>query len=699
MSWQRKVRFAMAMLGFGFLVLVFLSFEGREPLEPQPVPARLDPKSILESSEVIFRQLNGIEKNYEVQADQQLVYEDGSVKLFDVVISVRGRTGEDFLITGREALAEGESSEIVVQGSAKLSANDGLEVLSDNMEIFTEPDGIVRAPGPLSFSRGRFNGTGVGMTYDNASDVLTIDNNSKVNLGVSVSEEMEFEGGSSTFSRRGDFLLIEHDVQARRGGEVLKANQVTAYLTENEEGILYLELRGNAYVLGDSDAFDYLAAENIDLDYSDDGKSLEQIKLSGQGKVALASSGTQAGTLISAGSLVIDIDSEGSLSAVTGGNGIQFYLPLEPEPSARTIRAQSIDAIGIPGGGLTSALFLGDIEYKEKASASESVDRVISSEKLEITLQDKEISNAIFTKDVQFEGDGIVASAGEVLYNPLIGILELQQMREEGLPHVEDSQVDIRAEKIEVGLKTLEILASGAVKTELQPNDKQPVGKLPGLLVQGQPAYAHAEKLNYNGKHGRGFYEGDAQLWQGETALRANRILLDRSKGDLTAIGNARSLISFSEGLSTGEANEIHYEEAARRIQYLTEAPSNSEGSLATLSGPQGNLSAREIVAILSTNENHVDRLEAHDQVTVRLDSPPDIRVATGENLIYYSADERYEISSPSIKPVKVIEKCRETIGQTLTFFKTANQITVDGNNTTRTQTSTEESCQETGTF
>ena len=94
-----------------------------------------------------------------------------------------------------------------------------------------------------------------------------------------------------------------------------------------------------------------------------------------------------------------------------------------------------------------------------------------------------------------------------------------------------------------------------------------------------------------------------------------------------------------------------------------------------------------------------MDRLEAHDQVTVRLDSPPDVRVATGEDLIYYSADERYEISSTSIKPVKVIEKCRETIGQTLTFFKTANQITVDGNNTTRTQTSTEETCQETGTF
>jgi len=34
-----------------------------------------------------------------------------------------------------------------------------------------------------------------------------------------------------------------------------------------------------------------------------------------------------------------------------------------------------------------------------------------------------------------------------------------------------------------------------------------------------------------------------------------------------------------------------------------------------------------------------------------------------------------------------------------LTFFKTTDRITVDGNNTTRTQTSNETPCQETGTF
>jgi hypothetical protein len=34
-----------------------------------------------------------------------------------------------------------------------------------------------------------------------------------------------------------------------------------------------------------------------------------------------------------------------------------------------------------------------------------------------------------------------------------------------------------------------------------------------------------------------------------------------------------------------------------------------------------------------------------------------------------------------------VLERCNETIGKTLTFFKTADRIIVDGNDEIRTQT------------
>jgi hypothetical protein len=44
--------------------------------------------------------------------------------------------------------------------------------------------------------------------------------------------------------------------------------------------------------------------------------------------------------------------------------------------------------------------------------------------------------------------------------------------------------------------------------------------------------------------------------------------------------------------------------------------------------------------------------------------------------------------------PVKVIESCRETIGRTLTFFKSADRMIVDGNKEIRTQTKSGGPCQ-----
>jgi len=51
--------------------------------------------------------------------------------------------------------------------------------------------------------------------------------------------------------------------------------------------------------------------------------------------------------------------------------------------------------------------------------------------------------------------------------------------------------------------------------------------------------------------------------------------------------------------------------------------------------------------------------------------------------LTYFAADERYVMTG---LPVKIEEECRETTGRTLTFFKSADRIIVDGNERKRTE-------------
>jgi len=199
----------------------------------------------------------------------------------------------------------------------------------------------------------------------------------------------------------------------------------------------------------------------------------------------------------------------------------------------------------------------------------------------------------------------------------------------------------------------------------------------------------------YDGDAGRASYTGAAALWQGETAIRGNTILLDQTRGDLLATGAARSTIALTTGTSVGTANEIRYGDVTRTLTYESPPPVKPVAVVppaiapppvpfvpSRLSGPQGDVSAARIELVLAKTGSQLERLEAYTAVNVRLDT----RVATGDRLTYFTEDERYVITGIATVPVKIVEECRETSGRTVTFFKSTERIIVDGNEEVRTQ-------------
>ena len=101
----------------------------------------------------------------------------------------------------------------------------------------------------------------------------------------------------------------------------------------------------------------------------------------------------------------------------------------------------------------------------------------------------------------------------------------------------------------------------------------------------------------------------------------------------------------------------------------------------AHLSGPEGDMTAAKIELYLKESGDELERCEAYDSVTLREQS----RTTTGSRMTYTTADERYVIVGT---PVKIVDQCeRETTGRTLTFLKATDNIVVDGNQQTRTQT------------
>jgi LPS export ABC transporter protein LptC len=577
--WQKRARLGIAVFGIVFAAGLFATIREREKPIPPTVPSRLDPKAVIESSGSRLLRITGTKLDFEVLSDRQLAYENGAAKLFGVRIIVKERDGRDFLVTGREAQT-GESEKLLqLTGDVKLVASDGFELTTDHA-TFNQDDGVVRAPGPVVFRKGRMSGSGMGMSYDKNTDVLTVNNQSRVKTtDEGDNTSMEFSSGTAVLARKEDRLRLERSVHALRHEQVLEADNALAKLTENDEQVTYIELRGNSRVAGGSNTFDSMSARDIDLDYSDDGQVLEAVILSGSGAIVLKGENGAPGRQILGDSLQIGVAPDGAVTSVAARENVQLDIPAGQGRPARRVRAQVLDGTGEAGKGLTAAKFTDRVEYREESPKAPT--RVGRSRALQVALNGDQVDNAVFTGSVVFEDQGLRASAARAEYEPTKDLLHLRGADQGGGPRVADEQVLIDAASIDVTLEGRRMLASGAAKTVLQPSAAAGVKgkdspKMPGLLEQKQPTNVSAASVEYDGDSGRAVYAGAAQLWQGDTAIRGDRITIDRSKGDMSAVGSARSTLLLNGTSSIGRADEIRYDDARRQIIYESAGASDA---------------------------------------------------------------------------------------------------------------------------
>jgi lipopolysaccharide export system protein LptA len=679
MKWQRWARALAAIIGIAAAVVVYATMGERAKPVAFTEPTRLDPKAIIESSGNIVQQVRGTRQDFLIEAERQLTYEGGATKLLGVKITVRNRGGRDYVVTGREAQAGENQKQLQLTGGVQLKASDGFTVRTDNA-AFNQDTGVMTAPGGVTFERDRLSGSGTGMSYDKNADVLSLTDQSHVAWRDEQGKmTMEFTSGKSTLDRMAHTLALDGNVHALRGEQVIEATQGLARLTMDDQHITDIELRDNSRVVGGGSGVDSMAARDMNLHYAADGQTLEHAQLIGGGAVALTGQNGLPGRQFVGETLDILLAPDGSLTKATGRENVRLDLPASGDAPARSIKARALDADGAPGKGLTAARFADNVEYREEAGKSSSA-RTARSRALTVALAEDAINNAVFSGTVKFEEQGLQAASGEVRYDPEAGSLRLTGAEGGVVPRVADDQVTIDANTIDVALQGRLMKASGGVKTMLRASKS----KLPGLLKQDQPANVNADALDYQGEGGQAIYTGNATMWQGETAVRADKVAIDQSKGDFLGSGNARSTILLDTDVSVAHASEIRYDDAAHTITYSsTRNPSGAVTAQAQLSGPQGDLRADRIEVILAAAGGHITRLEAYTNVGLKLDT----RTAVGERLTYFADDERYVMSGVGTKSVKVTESCQETTGRTLTFFKSTDRVIVDGNEEIRTQT------------
>ena len=499
MRWQKRARLAVAIFGIACAIIVYAAIGERAIGTPPTPPARIDPKAVLESEGAQVQQERGAQRDFTIRSDRQLTYEDGSTKLVGVEIHVRGRSGRDFVLTGREAQAGKNQEDLQLSGAVKLAASDGF-VLTAESASFSRGEDVVRAPGPITFEKGRLTGSSVGMTYDQEDDVVSLLEQAHVRTAdESGNAQVEFTAGAAVLNRLADYLTLEGRVHALRDEQIFDADRATARLTADEEAITFIELRGNARVTGGSGTLDAMSARDIDLDYTADGETLERALLNGGAALAMKGQNGGSGRRMMGETLDLALAPDGDVTRATGREKVRLDLPASDGVPARSVTARLLDAEGEPGRGLTAARFSENVEFREDGQRDAS-SRVARSRNLRTTLDNDAIESAVFTGSVSFAEEGLQASGAEARYEPNADRLRITGTDAGGPPTVTDAQITIEAQKgIDVTLAARRMSAAGIVKTTLRSGSVPAAGgggggartstsRLPGLLENTAPA-------------------------------------------------------------------------------------------------------------------------------------------------------------------------------------------------------------------
>lgn len=692
-SWQRFARVGVLLFGGASAVAVFVGFRERQPVASVGTVPKLDPRAVSESLDGRLPQWSGARKDFEITYSKAVTYDDGTSGFTGVQIVTKNRDGRDVVVNAPEARTGKDDQTFELLGGVTLRDSTGFELATERCEY--REDGVVRAAGQVDFSKGRMRGGGVGMAFALNDDVLRVEERAWIDVAPSRnSEPMRFTAGSVTFDRQRDRLTLERDVHAVRGRQVTTADRATAHLSADEDVLTFVELRGRAGVDGEAGAVEAMRARDIDLDYTDDGATLERALLMGAASVTLRGRAGATGRQVAAERLESVLASDGALKRLTGEQQVVMSLPADAKGPARSIRSGALEASGAADGSLTGSRFSGGVVFEETASAK-ARSRVARSKVLTLDMADDDIAGAVFTGGTTFEEDDLRASSAEARYEPGSARLRLSGIDGGLLPTVSDRRLRVEAQTIDVGLERRTLDARGRVKTFLNRataspsrDDSQPSSRLPGLFAQDQAANVTAARLVHDGEGGSARFSGDAWLWQGEREIRAGVIEINDTTGDLLAVGGARSKLMFESGQSEGEAHEIRYTDALRVITYCSTnassvkcPPSSTAETRAgsRLNGKQGDLSGRRIDVVLDKGESRVDRIEAYEDVTAKVDA----KTITGHRLTYHQSTDRYEVVGTPAAPVKLrTESCEENVGNTLIFDRSTDTMTVDGRST-----------------
>lgn len=703
MNWQKRLRLVLgvAVLALAGGVTWYVTRE--RPAGDSVVPAvRTDEAATTEIANEVFTRTENGKVLFTLRPERYLVYPDGRIRLVNLTATfARGdqapmdvQAGEADITPKPGAVADPTKFDAMhLRGNVRITAGKALSLVTAEA-VYNDLTGIMTTDKPAAIKRGNMSGSGTGATFDRDRAVIWLLADAKVRIGTDQGT-VNVTSARAGLAEAEKYMRFEESVRMTRDGRLIETDNAVAYLTPDGGGITSLELRGNSRITGGASGdggVPNMAGDDITITYNADTRLLERAVLNRAARLDLPEGG---GRSLAGDFIDIGFAGDGTTVTLLDATGaVELKIPAAGDDPSTEVRAPRLEARGAAPKGLERATFSGGVEFREQLAAKgdrAAVDRLGRSESLTLALDGgfDDIKDADFGGNVRFRDGDVTAEAPEARYGVDTTRIALQGGT--GVSRVVQEDGTVQATNIDLTLDPRKMVAKGNVRSTLKPgarkDRKEP---RPSILEDDQPVNITSRALDYDGATDRAVYTGDARLWQGDTVIQGETIVLDDKTGNLEARGNVRGQFMIRDESAKADAPQpkptvvradtLVYLESRRQATF--------RGKTAKVTGPDGDIVGERIELFLQEDGNTLQRAEAYESVTARLDGG---RVATGSRLVYDAKTRRYEMrGSPLTVRRRFVDKtrdgapttrCEETKGAALTFDRSADTVSVVGAN------------------
>jgi lipopolysaccharide export system protein LptA len=697
--WQKIARLSIAAFVIVFAGVVVYSMRQRASVVKPAGPdvAVSDPKVFSETGPGVFKNFKDNKAVTSIQFKRQMTYADGKTKAFGVTLGLTDKDGKPVTVTGDEAeilTPQGQSQAVNVgkiTGHFRLETASGIIVTAAEA-TYDKAKAMFSIPGPVEFTKGRMKGTSIGATYDEARNVFWLLEQAHIVVAPDAAGAgaMEGSGARAGFARSDNYFRLEKNARIVADGRTIEANEITAILDETGEKIQQLNLREQSRVTGGGPGAQLMTARNIDLTNAPDGRTLQSSRLMDNGVVEMPGAAGAPGPRITGSTIDIGMSPDGAtVTSLHAVDKVQVDLPAEATTPGRQIRSATLRGTGAPGQGLQNLVFEGGVDYLETRPANgktPATERKARSQRLIVDTKPGlgPVDRADFRGNASFQADKIAAEAPRALYNAEQDQLDLSPSQgDPGVgPILNNAQLTVQARNIHVSPSTQKLSADTDVRSiiKAQKKGEANAARVPVMLKQDRPVNVTSNRLSYDGV-AEATYTGSALLWQDQSRIAADTIVLNDDTGNLTARTNVRTTMFVTDEdpktktrqpLDTrATADLLVYTDAKRLATYSSVSPARAQ-----LTNAKATTDATRIDLFFAEGGSELERLEADGDVAVMLDTT----YATGKHLVYTAKDDTYVLTG---EPVVSIEKdaqgaCKKTEGITLTYQRRLDRARVE---------------------